>query len=349
MKALRPPGLHRVRIEGRLVWYDEAGRPVEDAGELARLAELAVPPAWREVWAAADPQAAVQATGVDARGRTQYRYLPAVLQAHAEDKFGALAAFGRALPSLRRTVADHVSEPLGDHPDRRPVLAAMTRLLDRGFFRVGSSRYLRDNHTYGLTTLRRDQVTITGSVLHFDYVAKEHLHRITDVDDADSARVVVALLAMPGTPDQPLFRAATHPRPPGPVSSATVNAYLHGLIGLPATAKAFRTWSGTVVAAAARAGAVLPGLATRASPDSPRVAVVSAAALLGNTPAVARTSYVHPAVLAGDPAPEVARAVDAVAEREGHRDLRLVWTDAGVQAAVAHQLEEVNTSSTPHG
>lgn len=341
MRSLRPPGLHRVRVDGRLVWYDEAGQLVTDPDELARLSRLAVPPAWRDVWASADPQAAVQATGVDARGRTQYRYLPAVTQAHAEDKFAALAGFGRALPALRRAVADQLAQPLQDLRNRRLVLAAMTRLLDRGFFRVGNSRYLRDNHTYGLTTLRRDQVEVTGTVLRFDYVAKEHVHRVTAVDDADSARVVEALLAMPGTPEQPLFRVAAHLSEPGPVSSAAVNAYVHGLVRLPASAKAFRTWSGTVVAAAGRAGAVLADLATRTPPASPRTAVLGAAALLGNTPAVARASYVHPAVLAGDPDPGVRRAVDAVAKREGHRDLRRVWTDPGVQAAVAHQLEKL--------
>jgi DNA topoisomerase-1 len=136
---------------------------------------------------------------------------------------------------------------------------------------------------------------------------------------------------------------AAHPHEPKPVSSAAVNAYLHGLVGLPASAKAFRTWSGTVVAAASRAGAVLPGLTTRTPPTSPRAAVLSAATLLGNTPSVARTSYVHPAVLAGDPDPGVQRAVDAAAaDRNGHRDLRVVWIDPGVQAAVTHQLEELN-------
>ena len=131
MRALRPPGLHRVRSDGDLVW---------------------------------------------------------------------------CAPPLRRAVADHLTGPAGEGPGRRLVLAAMTRLLDRGFFRVGSRRHLRDDHTHGLSTLRRDQVEVAGSVVHVDYVAKEHRHRVTDVDDRDSAAVVAALLAVPGGPDQPLFQ-----------------------------------------------------------------------------------------------------------------------------------------------
>ena len=338
MTLIRPPGLHRDRAGGHLVWAYDSGEAVTDPDELARLHALAVPPAWREVWGSPDPHAPVQATGLDARGRTQYRYLPAVTRAHAQDKFAHLAAFGAALPDLRRQVAADLFPAPGTPVPRRTVLAAMTRLLDLGFFRVGTSRYTRDNHTYGLSTLRRDQVAVSADTVHFDYVAKEHLHRITEVTDPAGARVVQGLLDTPGPAGDPLFQGADDRRAPSPIGSAAVNAYIHAIAAVPASAKAFRTWSGTVVAAASLGGAVLPGLTPSARTTPATLAVRTAALLLGNTPAVARASYVHPSVLAGVPDPEVIRAVKAFAERAGHRDLRQVWTDSAVQAAVAARL-----------
>ena len=169
MTLVRPPGLHRDRVAGALIWRNSAGRPVTDPDELRRLDALAVPPGWEQVWASADPRAAVQVTGVDARGRTQYRYLPAVVRARAEDKFGQLASFGAVLPSLHEAVTADLASAAP--PARRTVLAAMVRVLELGFFRVGNARYAREDHTYGLTTLRRGQVTVTGAAVHFDYVA----------------------------------------------------------------------------------------------------------------------------------------------------------------------------------
>ena len=332
----RPAGLHRRRDGSALSWADDEGRPVDDPDTLARLRALAVPPAWEHVWAATDPSAAVQATGLDVRGRTQYRYLPEVSAARARDKFDHVVEFAAALPALRRAVSADLRHALAAPSVTRPaVLGAMVRLLDLGFFRVGNERYARDNHTYGLTTLRRDQVAVSGARLHFDYVAKEHLHRVVEIEDAPTAHVVADLLAAPGDPADPVFVVADEHGRRTHVDSATVNAYLHARLRLPATAKAFRTWAGTVVAAASMAGAELPGAVRSRTP--PARAIAAAAALLGNTPAVARASYVHPAVLAAGADPDVTAAVDAVSEREGHRDLRRVWLDAGVQGAV-HDL-----------
>jgi DNA topoisomerase-1 len=190
-----------------------------------------------------------------------------------------------------------------------------------------------------LTTLRRDQVRVAGDTLRFDYVAKEHQHRITEVADAGGARVVTALLALPGAAEDPLFRDAHDVGRPA-ISGVAVNAYLHTLAGVPATAKGFRTWSGTVVAAAPLAGAELPDSPFSGRGGPAALAVRTAALLLGNTPAVARAAYVHPAVLANGPDPFVEDAVGACAAREGHRDVRCVWTDPAVQAAVAARLAQ---------
>src|SRR5205823_6534884 len=161
----RPPGLSRVG--GR--WLDQHGEPV-DAPTLARLRRLAVPPAWTHVWADPNPDAALQAVGVDARGRTQYRYHPEAVAARARDKFEHVARFAEALPRLRSAAQAGLA---GAGLGRDRVLAACLRLLERGFFRVGSEQYARDNHTYGLTTLQRTQVRVRGPALAFDYIAKE--------------------------------------------------------------------------------------------------------------------------------------------------------------------------------
>jgi DNA topoisomerase-1 len=359
----RRPGLHRTDPPGQRRWVDDGGAAVTDTDLLDRLARLAIPPAWRGVWASLEPTASVQATGVDARGRIQYRYSAQARAAHEADKFAHLVLLAEALPRIR----DHVSADLAgaaattqDPPARPAVLAALVRLLDRGFFRVGNDRYARDNHTYGLTTLRRDQVRVDGSRLHFDYVAKHHRHRITDVDDADVVPVVRALLDRPGADDDddPVFAVPGHTHVDAStavtggtglvhVTSAVLNAHLHDLGGAPATAKAFRTWSGTVVAAAVLAGAVLDPPTARQASTGSAAAVSAAANLLGNTPAVAKASYIHPAVLdatsprAGAARGEIGDAVDRAAARLGTRSVARVWLDVDVQQAV-HSLLRSN-------
>jgi DNA topoisomerase I len=322
----RPPGLTRVGAD----WCDQLGQPVR-GDTLVRLRRLAIPPAWTHVWADPDPDAPLQATGVDARGRTQYRYHPVTVAARARDKFEHVARFADVLPALRAAAATGLA---GAGLGRDRVLAAAVRLLERGFFRVGNEQYARDNHTYGLTTLERSHVRVRSDALAFDYVAKEHLHRVVEVRDPAAAAVVRALLRRAEESAALLAWNAggghwVH------VTSAHVNGYVHALAGIDASAKSFRTWTGTVLAAAALGGADLTGLARPATRTPENAAVQATAALLGNTPSVARASYIHPAVLVAARAGHtVAAAVEAAAARVGSPRLAEVWIDPDLQLAV---------------
>ena len=188
-RTLRPLGVHRVRTRPD-EWVDDAGATVIDPALLGRLRHLAIPPAWTDVWATLDASASVQATGVDGRGRTQYRYAPEAIALAADRKFDQMLVFAAALPALRETVVDDLAG--GHHDVRAPrtVTAAVVRLLDRGLLRVGNERYARDNHTYGLTTLRRNQVAVHGPTITFDFVGKEHIAHRVAVTDRAAARVI---------------------------------------------------------------------------------------------------------------------------------------------------------------
>jgi len=291
--VVRAPGLHRLSVRPDR-WCTADGEPVQDPETRRRLAALAVPPAWTHVWASAEPDAPVQATGIDRRGRTQYRYSTAARQAAAEHKFAEVLAFARVLPTLRARVQDDlVRRGTDDHVEVRRVVATAVRLLDRGLFRIGNDRYEQENHTYGLTTLLRDHVQVVGDRIVVDHVGKEHVRHHVVVDDHDAAVVVASLLRQERGPGEHLFAV------PGPggwrrVDSASVNSYLHAFGGRAVTAKVFRTWGATSAVVAVLAGAPVPD-GIRVHRDPVLVAYEVAADLLGNTPEVARGAYVHPA------------------------------------------------------
>jgi DNA topoisomerase-1 len=311
------------------VYLGPDDQPISDAATIARIEALVLPPAWMDVWISADPDAKVQAVGIDARGRTQYRYSAAWTQQRAREKFAHVPDFARALPPLRAQVGAHLAaRGEGDEAlSRERVLAAAVRLLDLGFFRVGSERYARDNETYGLTTLQRRQVRVDADMVHFDYVAKEHEHRVVDVTDGAVADLVRRLLAR----DDPDGGLLAWQLPDGrwqAVHSSHVNSYVHAATGIDATAKQFRTWAGTVLAATALGGA---RHAERSR--SPVVAAMKATSrLLANTPAVARASYVHPGVVQSfEQGRTTADAVHEASERLGDARLAVLWRDAQVQ------------------
>lgn len=329
-RAFRPPGLHRITARPDK-WVDEAGTSINDSAVLERLRRLAIPPAWVEVWASGDANSSIQATGVDQGGRTQYRYSPAARDLASDQKFARMTLFAAAMPDLRRQVARDIAQYRNDPFGAQVVTATMVRLLERGLLRVGNDRYARDNHTYGLTTLRRNHVETSGVSITFHFVGKEHLAHSVTVHDRETAKVVGALVNAASDDTQPIFAAAgehgTHH-----VTSATVNAYLHSHTQAPASAKVFRTWGATVAAVAVLAGADPPAGAIARSRQ--RLAIGAAATLLGDTATVTRSSYLHPAwVPVGRSAPVVA-AIAESSDRLGTSAVASLFTDPGVQAAV---------------
>jgi DNA topoisomerase I len=319
----------------RFVYRDATGAVVTDESALERFRTLALPPAWREVWIAPEPTDKVQATGVDAAGRTQYRYSPEWTNRRASDKFAHVRDFASALPAIRTRVSTGLDDATAG-PSRDGVLALAVRLLDRGFFRVGSERYARDNETYGLTTLQRHHVRVSDGVVHFDYTAKEHLHRVAEVADPIAAQW--AQLLVDRDDDGTEFLAWR--RDDGgwqPVHSSHVNAFLHAAAGIDATAKQFRTWAGTVLAASA-----LGGARNDEKANSPILAAVRATSrLLGNTPAVARASYIHPGVLrAFERGRTIAPAITNASAALGDDRLTTLWQTPSVQQAVSDLLAD---------
>jgi DNA topoisomerase I len=329
-RAFRPPGLHRIAARPD-EWVDDAGDALDDPAVLERLRRLAIPPAWVDVWASADANASVQATGVDQRGRTQYRYSPAARDLASDQKFARMTMFATAMPALRlqveRDIARYHRDPFG-----APVVtAAMVRLLERGLLRVGSDRYARDNHTYGLTTLRRNHVETSGSTITFHFIGKEHLSHVVTVRDLATAKVVGALASATSDDAQPIF-AVRNEHGTHHVTSAAVNAYLHAHTRAPASAKVFRTWGATVAAAAVLAGAEPPADVSARSRE--RLAIGAAATLLGDTASVTRSSYIHPAWINVGRSDLVVAAVAGSADRLGTSAVASLFTDPDVQAAV---------------
>ena len=231
-----PPGLHRISLSR---WVDEEGQDVEDPETLERLRSLAIPPAWEHVWASEDPTARVQARGMDARGRIQYRYSPAAKAESARNRFAHMLDFAQRLPNLREDVQRQLRRRPAA-PDSAQVVALAVRLLDLGLFRVGTARYTRDNNTHGLTTLRARHVTVDRDVIFFDYVGKEHVRQLRSVEDRRAATIMTRLLACGGAREDDLvFRSCLPPRQR--VDSASVNSYIHAVCGASASAKVFRT------------------------------------------------------------------------------------------------------------
>jgi DNA topoisomerase-1 len=280
------PGLKRRRAGKGFAYRDADGRPVRDKETLARIRGLAVPPAWTEVWICADPNGHLQATGRDARGRKQHRYHPRFREVREAAKFERLAEFARALPALRaRVKRDMAREGL----PREKVLAAIVHLLDTTLIRIGNEEYARDNGSYGLTTLKTKHAEVKGEQLRFVFTGKSGKSWRLTTRDRRVAKVVKAAQELPG---QRLFQYLDDEGAPQHVSSTDVNAYL----GDDITAKDFRTWGGTVLAAAelARLGTAEPAVLAKANVKQ---AIEAVAMSLGNTPTICRKCYVHPELI----------------------------------------------------
>jgi DNA topoisomerase I len=285
------PGISRLR-GGRGFRYrlEADGRPVRDPETLARIRALAIPPAWTAVWICASAAGHIQAVGRDARGRKQYRYHPRWRAIRDEAKYARLRDFGRILPRVRRQVRQDLA--VSGLP-RRKVLATVVRLLETTLIRVGNEEYARQNHSYGLTTLRARHVRVEGGRLRFQFRGKGGKAHIVAINDRRLARVVQRCQELPG---HDLFQYVDGAGRRQTIGSADVNAYLRDVAGQEFTAKDFRTWAGTVLAAATLRGAAAAGSA-RARKRTIAGMVTEVARQLRNTPAICRKCYIHPAVL----------------------------------------------------
>jgi DNA topoisomerase IB len=272
-------------------YQDGSGRTVTDEPTLARIRALAIPPAWKDVWICADELGHLQATGVDAAGRKQYRYHDLWRTRRDRRKFDDMLEFAAALPALRRGVARDLKRP---ELDRRRVLACAIRLLDLGFFRIGSEDYAAENETFGLTTMQRRHVTVTDDEVVFDYQAKDGKRRVQSIADPAVRDTIGALKRRRGGHDDLL--AYRDGRRWVDVDAADVNAELKRRCGPHVSAKDFRTWNATVLAAVAL-GAADAARSPTARKRTIAAAMRTVANYLGNTPAVARASYVDPRVL----------------------------------------------------
>ncbi len=285
------PGITR-RGRGRGFEYlDPDGERIDDPETLERIADLAVPPAWRDVWICLDPLGHLQATGIDDAGRKQYRYHDQWRARRDREKFGSMVEFGHDLPKLRRRVRRDLRR---DALDRARVLACATRLLDLGFFRIGSEDYAVTNESYGLATMLRRHVTVEDDEVVFDYPAKSGQRRIQAITDEDVRKVVAALKRRRG--GGPELLAYKDGRRWADMRSDDVNAYVKNATSHDFSAKDFRTWNATVLAAVALAGGDGTPRSKTAYKRATAAAVKTVAAYLGNTPAVARASYIDPRV-----------------------------------------------------
>ncbi len=283
------PGIRRIG-RTRVRYVAPSGRTIADVAELRRIKALAIPPAWTDVWICPNPHGHLQATGRDARGRKQYRYHPAWRHVRDEAKYGMLTDFARALPRIRRaTDADLRRAGL----PREKVLATVVRLLEQTMIRVGNDEYARDNGSIGLTTMHDRHATVRGAVVHFEFRGKRRVAHATDLRDARLARIVKACRDLPG---HELFQYVDGDGDRQSIGSADVNAYLRAVAGADFTAKDFRTWAGTVLAAEALAACETCESERQAKRNVIHV-VESVAARLGNTRAVCRRCYIHPDVI----------------------------------------------------
>ncbi len=284
-------GIRRRRRGKGFEYLDEDGRRITEPSVLERIRALAIPPAWEEVWICPYPMGHIQATGLDAAGRKQYRYHDRWRQRRDAEKFESMVRFAEALPKLRSRVAKDLRRR--DMP-RDKVLACAVRLLDRGFFRIGSEDYAEENDTYGVATLKKRHVEVDGDEVNFDYEAKGGLRRLQTVADPQVAKVVRTLKRRRGGIDELL--AYKDGARWVDVKSADINRYVKEAAGAEFSAKDFRTWSGTVLAAVALAVSG-PAAGTKSSRKRAKSrAVKEVARYLGNTPTVARTSYIDPRV-----------------------------------------------------
>jgi DNA topoisomerase I len=294
MGSQRTTGWTRKGRKGAFRYYDQRGGEIVDDARLERIAKLVIPPAWKDVWISPRPGAKLQATGVDKAGRRQYLYHPDFRAAQEQAKYDKLIRFGEKLPELRRAMAEHMDN---DELDRERVSAMALRLINLGWFRVGTDRYARESRTYGITTLTRRHVAVRGNRITLQFRAKHGIQVRTTLADDELAGAIRELLRLPG--GARVFRYYWEDKVWN-LTSKRLNDYVKIYMGPEFSAKDFRTWGGTLLASVAFAErAARDGFPETATAEKRSVTAVMrrVAQQLGNTPAVTRASYVSPAVV----------------------------------------------------
>ena len=284
------PGIRRVRHGDAFRYLDPRGDAVSDPDERLRIKALGIPPAWTDVWICPNPRGHLQATGRDAKGRKQYRYHATYRQVRDEAKYDRLLAFGEQLPAIRRRMEQDLAR---DGLPREKVLAALVKLLEETLIRVGNDEYARVNSSYGLTTLHDEHADISGAKLRFTFRGKSGKDHTITLQDRRLAAIVKRCRDIPG---ERLFQYRSNGGDFHAVYSEEVNAYLREITGCDFSAKDFRTWFGTVLAAQALRGLELPTSQAQAKRNVNQ-AIDTVAERLGNTRAICRKCYVHPAVI----------------------------------------------------
>jgi DNA topoisomerase-1 len=284
------PGIRRRKAGRGFDYLDAKGRPISDEASLDRIRGLAIPPAWMDVWICPGARGHIQATGRDPKGRKQYRYHARWRETRDAHKYDRLIAFGRALPRLRARVEKDLARR---GLPREKVLAAVVRVMEITLIRIGNEEYAKVNRSFGLTTLRNGHARVRAATAVFEFRGKSGKTHKTGFRDRRLARVIRACQELPG---QRLFEYVDDEGEARAVESSDVNDYLREAMGEDFSAKDFRTWAGTV--AAARALALAPASAGPAEARRHAATCIKAvAAVLGNTAAVCRKAYIHPAVL----------------------------------------------------
>ena len=288
----RQPGIRRIRTDQGFVYKNPDGSVVSDEATIARIRKLAIPPAYEDVWVCRNQNGHLQAVGRDARGRKQYRYHPRWRQVRDEAKYGKMLLFGQNLPVIRRRVEQDLAR---SGLPREKVLATVVRLLEKTLARVGNEEYAKANNSFGLTTLRNRHARVQGARIEFKFRGKHGIMREIELKDRRLAAIVKRLQDMPG---QELFQYIDSDGQPHSIGSEDVNDYLREITGEEITAKDFRTWAGTNLAALALRE--LEEFDSEAKRKKNVVRAVEAVAkMLGNTPAICRKCYIHPAIFEG--------------------------------------------------
>jgi len=327
----RTPGIRRIGRQNRFRYVAPNGRTIADRAELQRIRALAIPPAWTEVWICENPLGHLQATGRDARGRKQYRYHPRWREVRDEVKYGRLIKFAQALPRIRARTNSDLKRPA---LPREKVLAAVVQLLEKTLIRVGNEEYARENRSFGLTTMRDQHARIAGSTVRFEFRGKSGIEHAVDLHDARLAKIVKACRDLPG---YELFQYVDENGNRQVIDSADVNAYLREISGEDFTAKDFRTWAGTVLAAKALA-AVRSFATSKEAKRNIVNAIESVAKRLGNTRTVCRKCYIHPAIFDAYMDGSTIETVRAGAARLARRGSRLSAEEVAVVGMLQSRL-----------